>query len=39
MWRWLATNEVVIDVEQTRVHHPSAMTVEQFVRRAAGGVA
>jgi uncharacterized protein YbjT (DUF2867 family) len=39
MWRWLATNEVVIDVEQTRVHHPSAMTVEQFVRRAAGAVA
>ena len=36
MWRWLATHEVVADVEQTRAHHPGAVTVEQFVRRETG---
>jgi uncharacterized protein YbjT (DUF2867 family) len=34
MWRWLSTHEVVVDVAQTRTHHPGAMTVEQFLRRA-----
>lgn len=37
MWRWLATHDVVVDVAQTRAHHPQAMTVEQFVRRKTEG--
>jgi uncharacterized protein YbjT (DUF2867 family) len=34
MWRWLATHDIAVDVAATRAHHPSAMTVEQFLRRA-----
>jgi hypothetical protein len=33
MWRWLATHQVEVDVAATRTHHPSAATVEEFVRR------
>jgi uncharacterized protein YbjT (DUF2867 family) len=34
MWRWLASHDIAVDVSETRAHHPSAMTVEQFLRRA-----
>jgi uncharacterized protein YbjT (DUF2867 family) len=33
MWRWLATHDVVVDIAQTRAHHPGAMTVQQFVQQ------
>jgi len=33
MWRWLATHDVDVDLTETREHHPTAVTVEQFVRR------
>jgi uncharacterized protein YbjT (DUF2867 family) len=33
MWRWLATHDVEVDVEQTRSIHPGAETVEEFLRR------
>lgn len=36
MWRWLATQDIDIDVARTRAHHPEAVTVEQFVRRRTG---
>ncbi len=35
MWRWLATHDVDAGPAQTRVHHPDAVTVEQFVRQRA----
>lgn len=37
MWRWLANHEVHVDPTETRRHHPSAVTVEQFVRQRARG--
>jgi uncharacterized protein YbjT (DUF2867 family) len=36
MWRWLATHDVDTDPAQTRSLHPTALTVEEFVRRRAG---
>ena len=33
MWRWLATHDVDVDQAETRKHHPTAATVEQFLRR------
>lgn len=33
MWRWLATHDVDVDQTETREHHPTAATVEQFLRR------
>jgi uncharacterized protein YbjT (DUF2867 family) len=33
MWRWLATHEVHVDPTETRARHPTALTVEQFVRQ------
>lgn len=33
MWRWLATHDVEADVTRTRSIHPTALTVEEFVRR------
>jgi uncharacterized protein YbjT (DUF2867 family) len=33
MWRWLATHDVDVDPTETREHHPTAATVEQFLRQ------
>jgi uncharacterized protein YbjT (DUF2867 family) len=33
MWRWLATHEVDVDLADTRAHHPTVATVEEFIRR------
>jgi uncharacterized protein YbjT (DUF2867 family) len=33
MWRWLATHDVNVDPADTRHHHPTAVTVEQFIRQ------
>ena len=33
MWCWLATHQVDVDPSETREHHSTALTVEQFLRR------